>query len=232
MNVTLCSLFRDSMGYLRRYIDQVTALGYSIVARGHRLYFVLGEGDSTDCTQEALLEFMESTNLDIVLVNVAHGGQNYGSVVHPQRFKQLAGACNTVWQYIPPDADAVIWCESDLIWQSETMLALLDDLAHVPAVSPMIELERDGWPKGYAYDRWAVWRNGVQIHSMPPYFDDLDDDLDLVELDSSGSCMAMRGDVARRVTWPPEDVFRGVSRQIREGGDSVYLDMRLKVQHP
>jgi hypothetical protein len=230
MNVTLCSAFRNAEGYIGRYFDQLSALAIALLDRGDHLYCVWGEGDHTDDTPHVLDAAARFFDSDIVTVN--HGGQDYGSVVHPDRFANLSKVWNAIFERIPHDSDAVIVCESDLIWQPQTLLALLDHLAHVPAVSPMIVLERDGWPKEYAYDRWAFWRNGVQIRSMPPYFDDLDGDPDLVELDSGGSCMAMRGDVARRVTWPPEDVFRGLCRQIREGGDSVYLDMRLKVAHP
>jgi hypothetical protein len=231
MNVTLCSAFRNSMSYLQRYFDQASSLNAALLAQGHDLYLVIGEGDSTDDTQQALLDYMESPDLDVVLVDVAHGGPEYGSLVHAERFRQLAAVWNVLFGYIPPKADAVLVIESDLIWEPATMLALLDDLEHVGAVSPMVMLKREGFPPDYFYDTWAFWRNGVQIRPMPPYFDGLDDDSDLHEVDSAGSCMAMLGDVARRVTWPEEDVFRGLCRQVREGGDHIYLDTRLKVTH-
>jgi hypothetical protein len=121
--------------------------------------------------------------------------------------------------------------ESDLTWSPETMLALLDDLEHVPAVAPMVMLRRDGYPEGYWYDSWAFWRNGVQVRVMPPYFEGMDEETDLFEIDSAGSCIAMRGGVASGLWWPPEDVVRGVCREIKARGYEIFLDAKVSVIH-
>lgn len=233
MNVTLCSAFRNATPYILRGMEQMARLGNLL--DGH-LHLVLCEGDSSDETYAALLEL---TPLPVKygcytadIFQHHHFGPDHGSVVNAERFANLSKVWNAIWTRIPQDADAVVFVEADLIWEPATILALLDDLAHVPAVAPMIMLEREGWPKGFFYDNWGYWRGGIQIRTMPPYFADLTSDADLLELDSAGSCLVMRGNVARRVTWPPEDVIRGVCRQIREGGDSVWLDANLSVVHP
>lgn len=230
MNVTLCSAFRSSMSYLARYLNQVSGLRQALGDRDDRLNFVWGEGDHVDDTRRVLVGASVFYNAEIVTVN--HFGPDHGSVVNAERFANMAKVWNEIWRRIPDDADAVIFVESDLIWEPATMLALLDDLEHVPAVAPKIILQREGYHPAFWYDNWAFWRNGVQISVVPPYFADLIGNDDLLGLDSAGSCLVMRGNVARGLCWPPEDVVRGVCRQIRERGDSIWLDAKETVIHP
>lgn len=230
MNVTLCSAFRNASSYLNEYIWREFRLRMALTERGDSLSLILAEGDSVDDTAEALLD--EYANVaGVLLVKCDHGGPDYGPVVNADRFANLAKVWNAIWQRIPQDADAVIFVESDLIWEPSTLLALLDDLWYAPCVVPLVLLRRDGWPEGYWYDSWAYWRRGEQVRVMPPYFDGMDDDTDLLELDSAGSCLVMRGDVARGLVWPAEDVVVGICRQIRERGGSVWLDARQRVIH-
>lgn len=228
MNVTLCSAFRNASGYLERYHSQVWELTLALRNRGDRLYCIWAEGDHTDKTWGMLHSYAIGKDVEILSVN--HNGPDFGSVIRPQRFAQLAGVWNAIWQRIPQDADAVLVVESDLIWQPETLLALLDDLGHVAAVSPMIELEREGFPKGYFYDRWAARKDGKNIGGMPPYFPGWNMK-ELIQVDSMGSCMAIRGDLARQLHWPEEDVFVGLSRLIYELGGSIWLDPTVSVRH-
>lgn len=229
MNVTLCSAFRSATSYIERYCSQVGALATALLNRGDHLNCIWGEGDHTDDTPLVLRTAAPFYDAEIVTVN--HGGPDHGSVVNAERFANMAKVWNEIWARIPGDADAVIFVEADLVWESCTMLALLGDLQDVPCVAPKIILRREEWPANFWYDNWGYWRNGVQIGTMPPYFVDLMPDTHLLELDSAGSCLVMRGDVARGLTWPPEDVIVGICRQIRERGGSVWLDAQQKVIH-
>jgi len=227
VNVTLCSAFRNSAGYIARYFEQVTALQESIESRGDCLYLVLAEGDSTDDTPERLDGVLSELGVEATLLGVTHGGKDYGSVVNAERFANLAKVWNAIWQRIPEDADAVIFVESDLIWATSTMLALLDDLEHVPCVAPMVMM-KNGW----FWDTWGFVRNGHNFRNQPPFHAEMTAQSLWFELDSAGSCLVMRGDVARRVHWPAADVVKGVCKQIIDGGDSVWLNTRQKVMHP
>lgn len=228
MNVTLCSAFRNASGYIDRFIWQEIRLRKLLGERGGTLSLILAEGDSVDDTGRILSdEYSDMPNA--LLLNVSHGGADYGSIVNAERFANLAKVWNAIWQRIPADADAVLFVESDLVWEPATMLALLDDLAEYPAVAPMVMLRREGYDPNFFYDNWGYWRGGVQIGVMPPYFAELNGSL--LELDSAGSCIAMRGDIARGLTWPPEDVARGVCRQIRVRGGSVWLNPKVSVIH-
>src|SRR5690606_24722144 len=114
--------------------------------------------------------------------------------------------------------------ESDLIWDAETMLALLDHVAHVPAIAPMI---MDG-PHSF-YDIYAYRKNGVHFTKKPPYCEWLGHDL--MQLDSAGSVLFMRGDLARLVRFTDEEVIVGLCKDIYAHGGSVWLDPDLVVKH-
>lgn len=240
MNVTLCSAFRNASSFIGRYFEQMAKLQERLDEREDELHLVLCEGDSMDNTWSCLYSFTDDFNCEVFRLD--HGGPAYGSVVNAERFANIAKVCNAIWERIPQacpvgDADAVIFVESDLIWQPATMLALLDDLEHVPAVSPMVMLEREGWPPNLFYDTWAFRRNGAHFTHNPPYVPltikghTMMMDTGLEQIDSAGSCMAIRGPLARQLCWPAEDVFVGLCRRIYEMGGSVWLDPMQRVVH-
>jgi hypothetical protein len=109
MNVTLCSAFRNASNFVGRYQRQVYGLADALEERGDRLNCIWGEGDSTDDTLYLLQCLSPTFNAEII--DVAHGGKHYGSVVDVERFKQLAGVANKIWSHIPESAEVVIWCE-------------------------------------------------------------------------------------------------------------------------
>lgn len=227
LNVTLCSAFRNASSYIDRYLNQVIALDLALLGRGDTFSCIWGEGDSTDDTLHALMFY---NNIRCTIVDVTHNGPLFGSIVHPQRFKQLAGVCNKIWEKIPEDADVVIWAESDLQWDAATMLRLIDDLAFAPCIAPMImEKSTGGW-----YDVWAYRRNGVHFTKQAPYHPDIEYSVtlgQLLQLDSAGSCLVMNGELARRLTWPEESVIVGICAGVYEHGGSVHLDPTVTVKH-
>jgi len=226
MNITLCSAFRNAEKYLKRYFNMVGHLDNYLNDRGHTLWCVWGEGDSTDGTYKALTKHAGGLPFIVYNVDCSHGGPVFGSVESAERFKQLAGVGNLILQHVPLDTDAVVWVESDLTWQPEMLIALIDRLQYLPCVAPMIMEKSTG---GF-YDTWAFRCNGQHFTKHYPYHTDLHDDL--LQMDSVGSCVAMLGDIAKRVRFPEEDVFVGLCRQINALGESVWLDPALTVWHP
>jgi hypothetical protein len=233
VKVVLASAFRDATPYLGRYADQVIALNDALHSQGHKLHCLWGEGDSTDHTLTALRALRWRLNSQVI--DVTHGGKKYGSIVNDRRFQQLAHVGNTLWAALPGDADAVIWVESDLIWEPATLLALVDHTAVYPCVAPMI-LDRlpDTGAQANAtfYDVYAYRRRGIAFTKAPPYHPDLPAVTRMVRMDSVGSCLAMRGRVAHGLYFPVNDVIVGLCAQIREKGESVWLDKTLTVWHP
>lgn len=229
MNVCLCSSFRDSTGYIDRYFAQVDALHAALEKRADRLRVIIGEGDSKDATRAEVEQHLAEADYLTTFLDVAHGGKKYGSVVNAQRFAQLSQVWNKIWAAIPKNYSAVLFLESDIIWQPETMLTLLDCLDTYPAIAPMVLCPRIN--PTFLYDSWAFRKDGQHIWVGPPYFPDWEMQEPL-QVDSAGSVLAMRGALAHRLTWPAEDVIVGVCRGIYELGESVWLHPKLEVQHP
>lgn len=227
MNITLCSSFRTATGYLQRYFQQAKALRDHLAARGDTLRFVWGEGDSADGTL-TILQLMARELGNAEIVDCRHGGPVFGSIENKERFAQLAGVGNKIWAAIPDDTDAVVFVESDLIWNTATIIGLLDALTVYPAVTPMI---MDSPPKVTYYDVWGFRRNGLRFTKRPPHHPDIVPG-QMLKLDSAGSCIALRWKLAQWLHFPPEDCFVGFCRLLHEQGGELFLCTDLTVYHP
>ena len=224
MNICLCSAFRDSCEYLQRYLAQVTALDEVLHARGDKLSFVWGEGDSTDHTRRTLNAARFRFNA--VVVDCSHGGTVFDSVVVAERFRQLAHVGRCIFAEIPKTADVVVWVESDLVWQPETIVGLIDRLGDdVAAVAPSIILHRDGWPSNTWYDTHCYYTaDGKHFKHRPPYH--VANTGGMMEMGSVGSCVAMDAVLARAVTID-ERVIMGICEDIRKMGGRIWYDPTL-----
>lgn len=224
MNVAVISCFRNATAYIPRYFDQVGALAKALAARGDWLSLLLGYGDSADGTGEMLFEEAQF-NISAHLVDVSHGGPVFGSIEHPQRFKQLAYAGNKLLDYIPADADIVGIVESDLIWDAATIVRLIDHLQYCEAIAPMI---MDG-PDSF-YDVWGFRRNGVRFTKTRPFHPELNGQV--LKVDSAGSVLFMRGDLARLARFTDGEAIVGLCKEIYQYGGRIWLDPAATVTHP
>jgi len=229
MIFSLCSAFRTSTDYLQRYFQQAKALRDHLADRGDTLRFVWGEGDSADGTL-TLLRLMATELGNAQIVDCRHGGPVFGSVVNGERFKQLAYVARCVWAAIPADTDVMVWVESDLIWDAVTLTQLIDRVAEYGAISPMVFLERKDWKRWSFYDTFAFVLNGQHFDHCPPYHAGYDPDKPF-RVDSAGSCMAMRGAIARRIIFYEQTLFPDICRQIAAGRGSVWVDPQLCCYH-
>jgi hypothetical protein len=225
MNVTVISIFRQAAHYLERYCEQMDDLQRLLSQQGHSLYLLLGYGDSTDGTGEALWDEV-ADRFPAMLLDVSHGGPSFGSIEHPERFKQLATIGNRLLACVPPNADVVGIVESDLIWDALTLSDLIAHLTHVPAIAPMV---MDG-PDSF-YDIFAFRKGGVRFIKTPPYHEWLDGCCELVQLDSAGSVLFVRADLARKARLHDGNAIVGFSQDIYNHGGSVWLDTTLSVSH-
>lgn len=202
---------------------------------GHHLTLTLGYGDSGDGTGVAL--FDECANLfDAHLIEVNHGGPDFGSVVHPTRFKQMAMVANRLWQAIPTRTDYVLILESDLIWRPSILGCLLNNIVGIRSIqsngsahtllAPLI-IDSDG----LFYDTWAFRKNGVNFQKYEPYYPDISYERYLWDMDSVGSCIILNYELARQLTIPEEDVLVGFCRKARELGARIVVDTHLAVMH-
>ena len=228
-HIALLSSFRNASAHVPRFFEQVEILWQVLMARGDHLSLIIGEGDSIDNTRDLMLEHWPADAM--ALIENSHGGPPMGSIVHPMRFAQLSFSGNAILRAIPGDADAVLWVESDILWGAETLLALVEDLREAAVVAPMV-LASDH-PQRF-YDIWAYRKDGRHFAPFPPYHPAVPEinPGGAVEVDSAGTCLAIRGDVARLVTFAREDVIVGLCRQVREMGHRVIVRPDLVVVHP
>ena len=234
MNVAIVSHFRNAVHYLERYFEQMDGLKKLLNQRGDDLSLVLGYGDSVDGTGEALYDECIFRFCSL-LVDVSHGGQNFGSIVHPQRFEQLAFVANKLWDSLPKqNVDMVGAVESDLIWQPSELLKMIENVRHHDnlIIAPMV------YHRDYRfYDKWAFRLNGKQFSNEPPYHPDLVYPLEVsscrfYKMDSVGSVLFMKSSLAYRLCFPKEDVVVGFCNRARELGVTILLDTWSEVFHP
>lgn len=233
MNVTLVSFFRNATGYLPRFIEQAEALNVELHQRGDRLTLVLGEGDSIDQTRVQLERWRDQRHVPTHLLDVSHGGPPFGSVVNPLRFRQLAYVVNLLLDALPADAQRVIYVESDLIWTTDTMLDLLGvaNYGGVDIACPMVLASDD---PTRMYDIWAYTAGDQHFAPWPPYHPVLTGPSPgrPVPLQTAGSCLVMKADIARRYRLTNDEAIRGFTRAATVDGHALYLYPSLVVRHP
>ena len=230
MNVVLASIFRNSSGYLDRYFGQVANLRRKLVQQGHTLRMVWVEGDSTDDTFQKLAAYIDN-DLRSTLLQVNHGGKLFASVDDDERWRNISKVCNVLLDQIKEADDFVVYVESDLLWTEDTMLALLDNVHHagVDACAPMCF----HLPTGVFYDTWGHRKDGQRFLPHSPYHSALVPGMKLTQLDSAGSCIVMRAQVAREARFdPPELGIVGFGNTLRKLGFLFWLNSEQRVFHP
>lgn len=234
MNIVIASIFRDSASYIDRYVSQAAALRDALAARGDSLRGVWGEGDSNDRTATILAEKARKRALTFDLIDVSHGGPKFSSVNVEQRWRQISYCCNTVLAAIPESADVVVYVESDLIWAADDLIDLVDDVSTfgMDAIAPM-SMAHGETPLRF-YDTWGFRSGGVCFQPFAPFHGGLRDVPNrALPLDSAGSCIVMRGDVARTARFtPPEEGIVGFGHDLNAKGYTLLLDPSTSVWHP
>ena len=238
--IAIASIFRNSTTYIDRYIKQVADLTGHLCGLGFDIHLIAAEGDSTDGTWDMLKTRLSYLNgrimhvangSQLTLFQANHGGKNYCSVDDAQRWRNISYVCNKVLESVEEEDDFLLYVESDLIWDAETMQYLLGHLhnqQHIDAVAPL-SIHK---PTGLFYDTWGHRKDGQQFQQQRPYHPGVRG-IALTPIDSAGSCIAMRGEVARECRFtPPEQGIVGFGNDIRAHGYKFYLDPSLRVLHP
>lgn len=242
---TVCigSAFRNSSGVqIRRYFSQVEALRAALGAGGIDLFLGLVEGDSRDSTRRDLEHAMGPYRGS--LLDRSHGGPVYGSTEQPERFRALQGVGNGILESCPGDVDALVYVESDLLWDAATIVSLLErlDKGRVDCVAPLI------MAGNHFYDVFAFrGLDGGRFAPFKPYHREageagaVEDDSapagvklpgGILEVSSAGSCLVMRAEMAWTCRVPPEDGLVGFCRDARSQGYRIWADFDRIVRHP
>jgi hypothetical protein len=131
-----------------------------------------------------------------------------------------------VWFNREPGSD--VYVESDLIWGAGAIWTLIDMALNresgFDVFAPMI------FAGDYFYDVWGYRKNGSRFTPQPPYHPDLVNGL--TEVDSVGSCLVMRAEVAEVCRIRNDYALVGWCEDARAHGYKIAVHPNLKVYHP
>ena len=229
MKLVVLSFFRNAAGgQVQRFMQRVADL-----AEAHRdVHVVAVYGDCVDNTAESLQAHADVRSIPLTLVSHDHGGPVYGSTEHPDRLRALSGLANAGLDAVlslTKGACVVLYVESDLIWDAQTVLRLMDKLdktRDADVIAPLI-FAGENFYDVYAYRGL----DGLRFSPQKPYHHLLHHTL-LTEVSSVGSCFVMEGWVLKDSRIRNEQALPGLWQQARKLGHRVYVDPTEKVQHP
>lgn len=221
MNIVIGSAFRNSQHYLARYFAQVEALQRRM-CRSVRVIAV--EGDSADETREVLAQ-----NPIVELVKYDHGRPWFGSTEAADRMRELSKIGNLIFDHVTKDDDVLVYVESDLIWDAETIGTLItmaiNRTESYDVFVPMVFAGEN------FYDVWGFrGLDGARWAPFHPYHSERQPEL--TELSSAGSCLVMRAEVARAVRIVDDMCLVGWSKDARRKGYRIATHGELRVTHP
>ena len=199
-DITLFSIFRDSQGYLERYLNQVLGV-FELI--GGKCRAVWLEGDSIDNTKHILIKAkrqLKEWGYDVTLVHYNHGGPHWASEPNKDRWHVLANCWNKCLNLIKPTKYTMV-VESDLIYNSEIVFDLirkLDEDHHV--IYPLLLVDRslEKFPFEYYYDTWGFTREGKHFIHEPPYWPtskNLIEENELLEITTGGGMILSTYDI-------------------------------------
>jgi hypothetical protein len=221
MNLTIISMFRTmSPSYMDRYFSQVAGLPADT-------HVISVEGDSADDTRARLRDHLICSGKPFTLVVHEHGGPHYGQVILLERFRQRAGCKNAGLKQVSEQAEAVIYVEGDLIWDAASLMSLVAQLRPgVDVIAPSV------WARDAFYDIWGFRDlEGHSFCSMLPFSPSLRT-RGLTEISAAGSCLAMRGEVARTCLASDDEEIVGFCKDARLKGYHIFTDWQTRIYHP
>jgi len=234
VNIAIVSAWRDSAHNVRRYMAQAVALQKHI-GPSHTVSVIAVEGDSTDATQETLQREGEAAHaragVHTYTYEFDQHTPRFGSTEAPERMAALSQLGNAMLDCVQEQHDVVVYVESDLLWNAHT-IGSLADIANeqrdgVDVVAPMV-MAGDCF-----YDIWAF--RGLDGNRFSPFYP-FHPSLNFqgpTPVNSVGSCLVMKGDVARN---KKNRMVDGALVQwcdtARSNGYRIAAHANFKVTHP
>lgn len=226
MNIVVGSAFRNSSHYIARYMQQVFNL-QKHAGPNHNVRIVAVEGDSQDDTRERLLSLAAYFSLPLELATCEHGHPPFGSTEHPTRLAALSQVGNTILNQVREEDDILVYVESDLIWDTNTIGSLIDMAVRrdedFDIFAPMV------FAGPHFYDIFAFRKNGERFVPFEPYHIALRQGLTLI--DSCGSCLVMRGEIAQKVRMTSGALVEWCDNA-RTQGYRIAVHPQFRVVHP
>jgi FkbM family methyltransferase len=232
--VAILTPFRNARRYLPLYFRQLTSLRDLLSQNGYSLRLVAAEGDSLDGTRERISQLASDHNIPLTLVDTTHGHMRWASVEDPVRMKVMSDVMNKALDEVKESDSVVVWIMSDLEWTPSSIFSLIksaecEDLnCHIFA--PVVLALPGSVDRSVFYDTWAFRGcDGERFRMVYPWHRDLLSE-GLCEISSAGTCLAMKGQVARDCRASNEEAVSFCCNASAEGY-SVAIDLRVSVVH-
>jgi hypothetical protein len=228
VRIVVGSAFRNSAGYVERYMRQVRELA-DHAGEDNTVRVIAVEGDSSDATRRGLAVWAHSLDLELELLTHNHGHPPFGSTEAPARLEALSGVGNAILAGVRQEDEVLVYVESDLIWSSHHIGSLVDIALErrggFDVIAPMV------WAGDNFYDIWGFRIGGERLEPFPPYHAKLKAS-GITELESAGSCLVMRAELARKV--PPMTTGALVEwcANARAAGYRLGIHRDFHVRHP
>lgn len=227
MNIVIGSAFRNSAHYVPRYLDQVAQLKKHAGPK-HSIRVIAVEGDSSDNTEGALMLSSMAKHITMQVVKHEHGQPWFGSTENTERLKALSQVGNAIFNSVRDSDDVLVYVESDLLWDFHTIGSLIDMAERrdggFDVFAPMV------FAGSFFYDIWGFRKNGERFVPMKPYHIGME--IGLTEVDSVGSCLVMRGEIARKCRIRNDYCLVGWCEDARANGYRIAVHPDFVVRHP
>jgi hypothetical protein len=225
MNIAVGSAFRNSQGRMLRYFEQLTALIQHAGPLNH-VRLIAAVGDCTDDTRGEVERRSVNAGVSLQFVKCDHGQRVFASTEEQDRLDALTIVGNAILGGVDETDDVLVYVESDLIWNPHTIGTLIDVAYerrdNFDIVAPMVMADK------YFYDIFAFRKDGERFGPFFPYHGGLQVQ-GITEIDSAGSCLVMRAEIARKVRMPPGGVLIGFCNEARAAGYRVGVISNLTV---
>jgi hypothetical protein len=230
VNVVIGSAFRNAAGrQMSNYVRQLELLRKRLNSYGHTLSWIAAEGDSHDNTRIELQRYAAQLPIELRLAVREHGLGWFGSVETAERMKALSYVGNGILESVRDEDDVLVYVESDLMWTATTIAALVDTLTVCDVVSPLV------FAGNNFYDVWAFrGLDGERFAPFHPYHQSIAEGgvATLIEVSSVGSCLVMRGEVARKCRIRDGGALVSFCHDVRCHGYKIFVNPTLRIDHP
>lgn len=231
MRIVVVSAFRNMSTRINRYFRQVHALAEHI-GGDHSVRVVAVEGDSFDETELELAHMAELWRIPTEVIKHEHGCKVFGSTEESERLEALTGVMMAGIGAVKKTDDVMLYVESDLLWRPHDIGSIIDIAERrdeeLDVIAPLCMA-------GEAfYDIWGMrGLDGERFSPFIPYHaDTLGKRSGLVEVESVGSCFAVRAAAAMKVKPVGKDALRSWCRGARKAKLRIGVALDFKVDHP
>lgn len=205
-----------------------------------KLRVVAVEGDSTDDTKDQLESASKAFNapFPVEVVTHNHGKREFSSTEDTDRLEALTGVMKAGMSTVDSSKDdVVLYVESDLIWNPHQVGSLIDMAQRqdygFDIFAPMVWAGKDKQNRRIFYDIWGFRKKGGDRFSpFFPYCDFFINMLRKIEVDSAGSCLAFRAEIAEKVQVSGSNGLVSWCESARNQGYRIAVAPQFYVEHP